>query len=143
MSDDFPSARQMQMRAVFERLSRDGFPSSAANPDLAKFEERVQRLRTKMADHLDRHRPGWWAQENQKLVLRHKGQLRPTLTPKGILQTETSPAALAKKAYENVEMRCRQRIERFENTCTHMRARLDQSPDDPNGAPRVRPKMRM
>lgn len=121
----FESAQQIRMRAVFEKAARQGYYHDAENVDLRKFEERLDRVQTKMKSHLERHTPKWVGREMTKLFQEHRGKLRPVLSPKGILQTETSPAALAQKAMNNVDMRNSAKIRKLNQIADRMRQRLE------------------
>lgn len=125
----FESAQQIRMRAVFEKAARQGYYHDAENVDLRKFEERLDRVQTKMKSHLERHTPRWIGIEARRLFQEHRGKLKPTLSPKGILRTETSPAALARKAMNNVEMRNSAKIRKLNQIAIHMRQKLE-SPDN-------------
>lgn len=139
--DPFENAYQLRMRAVFDRAIQDGAHHAIADPNLRKLEERIEQLSEKAVKHFARHKPSWIAKENSKLVAEHKGKLKPSLTPKWIVQTETSPAALAKRAFSNVEQRIEKRLERIELIANRLRNKI--GPDDPNGGPLNRNKIGM
>ena len=88
----------------------------------------------KAVEHFAKHSPTWISKENAKLVAEHKGSLKPSLTPKWIVQTETSPAALAQKAFAEVEHRVSQRMEKINQIANRMRNGID--PNDNGSSPR-------
>ena len=98
MKDDpFESARLKRMRAAFEKAIKQGSEHAISDPHRRQMEERIANVKAKVQAHVERHSPSWIGRENQKLVQEHKGKLKPSLSPKWILQTETSPAALAQQ----------------------------------------------
>ena len=122
--DPFESARLLRMRERFMQGMREGAYEGVSAKEHQKIDERVERIRSRAEDHFEKHRGDWVSKETKKLIERHKGQLRPTISPRGVLQTETSPGALAKRAYENVTMRCEQRMTRIENIGEVMKEQL-------------------
>jgi hypothetical protein len=89
-----------------------------------KLDERVENIRTRAEEHFNKHKGDWIAKEAKRLFERHKGQLRPTISPKGVLQTETTPSALAQRAYDNVTMRYEQRITRIQEAGESLKKKL-------------------
>ena len=119
MSDElFDSAKQLRMRERFASLTKQ--PSISPLSEQGKLHDRLDKLRSKQAAHFERHSPIWLQKELSKLILKHKGQLQPTLSPRYVLQTETSPAALAKRAMNNVEIRKQARMDRVEKIGARM-----------------------
>lgn len=112
------------MRERFMQGMREGAYEGVSAKEHQKIDERVERIRSHAEAHIEKHRGVWVSKETTKLIERHKGQLRPTISPRGVLQTETSPGALAKRAYENVSMRCEQRMARIDNIGEDMKERL-------------------
>lgn len=119
----FDSARQLQIRKQFEKAERLG-RELAPGSELERLQARVERIRKQQQQHFERLKPVWIARETNELLQKHKGQLQPSLSPKYVLQTETSPAALAKRAYRNVEERIQTRIEKTESISARMIASL-------------------
>lgn len=119
----FESAHQKKMQAIFEK-ARERSELTPGNRQQNALDDRLQRVKAKLADHTSRHRPAWVARENSKLVALNKGKLKPSLSPKGILQTETSPAAIAQRAYQNVDHRIAKRMEKLEAIANRARNRL-------------------
>ena len=134
--DPFESAHQMKMRAVFDKAIRDGAHHAITDPNRRKLEERIERVTERASAHFARQSPTWISKENAKLVAEHKGKLKPSLSPKWIVQTETSPAALAQRAFANVEQRISKRVDTLNQIANRMRDRIN--PDDPNGSPQNR-----
>lgn len=126
MSDGnpFESAQQLRMRAIFQKNSRKGFYHESASIELQKFEERFERIQTKMKTHLEKHSPVWVGKETSKLLLKHRGQLIPQLSPTGFIHTETTPAAIAQRAYRAVENRLDQRRDNLEKIGERMKTEL-------------------
>ena len=142
MKDDpFESARMLRMRAAFEKAVKQGSEHAISDPLRRRMEERIANVRARVQVHVERHTPSWIGRENQKLVQEHKGKLKPSLSPKWILQTETSPAALAQQAYRNVEARIEQRLNKLDQIVNRMRQKMDDH--DPDGSPRNRNRMNM
>lgn len=137
----FESAQQIRMREVFDKAIRDGAHHTIADPVRRKLEERIEHVKAKAAIHFARHSPTWISKENSRLVGEHKGKLKPSLTPKWVVQTETSPAALAQRAFTNVEHRIEKRLEKIEQIANRLRNEI--GPDDPHGSPKNRNKMSM
>lgn len=121
----FESAQQIRMRAIFEKNSRKGFYNKESSIDLQKFEERFERIQTKMKSHFEKHSPVWVGKETSKLLLKHRGQLTPQPSPTGFIHTETTPAAIAQRAYKAVENRLNQRRDDLEKIGERMRSRLN------------------
>ena len=122
--DSFESARLLRMRERFMQGMREGAYEGVSAKEHQKIDERVERIRSRAEAHIEKHRGDWVSKETTKLIERHKGQLRPTISPRRVLQTETSPGALAKRAYENVTMRCEQRMTRIDNIGESMKEQL-------------------
>lgn len=137
----FESAQQIRMLETFDKAIRDGAHHAIADPNKRKLEERIERITQKATEHFSKHSPSWVSKENAKLVAEHKGHLKPTLTPRWIVQTETSPAALAQKAFANVEHRVAQRMEKINQIANRMRNGID--PDDNGGSPKRNNRMSM
>ncbi|RCS21694.1 hypothetical protein DUT91_22170 [Phyllobacterium salinisoli] len=70
-----------------------------------------------------RHAPTWRQKELNQLLVKYRGQLEPKLTPKYVLSTETSPAALSRQAWTNVEQRIQQRQKRLLEISSRMQLR--------------------
>ena len=132
---------QNRMQALFRESGREGYREDTGNPVLNQFDERVEKVKAKLSTHLERHSPVWIGRETFKLIEENIGKLQPKLTPKWIVQTETSPSALAQKAYANVEHRNLQRIEKLNQITNRMRQQI--KPDDPDGSPKNRNKIGM
>lgn len=142
MTDDpFDSARQKRMRAAFDKAVKDGAYHSIADPQLSALEERLERVSEKLQNHLNKHKKMWIGREYGRLVEKHKGRLKPTLSPKWIVQTETSPAALLRQAYMIVENHNSMRLAKLNQIADRLRTRL--GPDDPDGSPPNRNRMSM
>ena len=121
--DPFESARLLRMRAAFDKAVQEGVRSENRNSVRGRLEERIERVTARAEAHVKKHLPIWVARENQKLVQKHRGQLKPSLSPKWVLQTETSPAALAQRAYQNVEQRIKARLKKIEQIGNHLQNR--------------------
>jgi len=135
----FESAQQLRMRKAFEMAAKDPDPNRSTTINAEKIENRIKAVRNKLDAHLDRQKSIWVGREAVKLFERHKGQLRPGLSPKMIPQTETSPAALAQQAHQNVQLRCEKRVERLERIVQGLRNNLG----DPDNNMRNKPGMRL
>ena len=122
--DPFESTRLLRMRERFMQGMREGAYEGVSAKEHQKIDERVERIRSHAVAHIEKHKGDWVSKETTKLIERHKGQLRPTISPRRVLQTETSPGALAKRAYENVSMRCEQRMARIDNIGEGMKEQL-------------------
>ncbi len=116
----FDSARQLQMRKQFEKAEKLG-RDMLRDPEGTKIQARIDGVMKRQQKHIERHKPTWIACENRKLVSEHREKLRPTLTPKYILQTETSPAALAHQAFKNVEMRIENKLQKTQAIAERMK----------------------
>lgn len=137
----FESAAQLRMRAAFEKAVREKSYLAANDPHRRKLEARIDKTIEKARAHLARHSPAWVAKENARLVQKHKGQLKPQLSPKWVLRTETSPAAIARQAFRNVDERNAARLRKIDAIATRMRARLENGLE--NNSPRNRTGMRI
>ena len=135
----FESAQQLRMRKAFEIAAKDPDPSRSIGIEAEKIEQRIKKVRDKLDAHLDRQKPIWVGREAVKLFERHKGQLKPSLSPKMIPQTETSPAALAQQAHRNVQLRCEKRVERLESVIQRLRNDLG----EPNKNMSIKPEMKL
>ncbi|MEM9670883.1 MAG: hypothetical protein AAF950_18420 [Pseudomonadota bacterium] len=137
MSDyPFDTAQQLRMRELFEKNAGEEYREASDSPKLQKFEERFEGVKAKMIDHLERQSSLWIGRETRDLLLKHKGQLKPTLSPKGILQTETSPAAIARKAWQNVEARKLRRISKLNEIGNRVRMKISNHDEEPNNSQR-------
>jgi len=137
MSDyPFDPAQQLRMQELFKKNAGEKYREKSDSPELQKFEERFERVKAKMIHHLERHSSLWIGREIKALFMKHKGQLKPTLSPKGILQTETSPAALARKAWQNVEARKTRRISKLNEISNRMKMKISNHDEEPNNSQR-------
>lgn len=110
--DPFDSARQLRMRQLFGSLSESRNPHSPLS-EQGKLHRRVEDVQKRQQAHFERHAPTWRQRELNQLLVKNRGQLEPKLTPKYVLSTESSPAALSRQAWTNVDQRMQQREKRL------------------------------
>lgn len=120
--DPFDSARQLRMRQLFGSLSESRNPYSPLS-EQGKLHRRVEDIQKRQQAHFERHAPTWRQKELNQLLVKHRGQLEPKLTPKYVLSTETSPEALSRQAWTNVEQRIQQRQKRLLEISNRMQLR--------------------
>jgi len=122
----FKSAKLMKMRDKF-REAASPQPSNTDNGQHSLRNDKIENTRANLVEHLERHKPAWYGRETAKVLQEQKGKLKPTLTPKWIVDTQTSPGTLARQALHNVDQRCEQRLNRFEEIALRARERMQQS----------------